>query len=554
MIFQKTNLVVFTMLTVCAQCFAQITSKMVYDPINLNGNNGFVVNAQEAKTYLGQEVAFVGDLNGDGLDDIALGDYSKTIDTMTYAGITYVIFGSKKPFTSSFDLSSLDGTNGFVVKGTAAQQRIGNSVQGLGDINGDGLDDMIIVTENSKELVIYGSRKPFPKSLTINDINGTNGFLVNLSGSANEAAGVGDINGDGISDFIIGVSFWGGQTWVIFGRNSDFPATIDGTWLDGNKGFRVAKYEANIPAFLMGSAGDINGDGLKDFIIGSWNRVACSGGSIHCPTGHYSYVIFGKNTAFKPLIYPDSLKGTDGFAISNEGGDFLSFVGNVGDINGDGIDDLFSEKSIIFGSKSPFPSIFQRKTLNGANGFTIPTTLGASPLGDLNSDGINDFLISYGDYVVYGKKNGYPDSLLVSNLDGTNGFQIKASGMNTSRNTDGNGDFNGDGKPDFIVGDPAGNRVFVFLGNPMDQYLKSEDLAHVESSSCFPNPFNHETRLSIPESAKAAKLEVYNTLGVSVDVLDFEKEIVFGKDLAPGIYYVKLNSAGQSEMIKVVKE
>lgn len=552
MIFQKTNLAVFFLLTVCAQCFAQITSKMVYDPINLNGNNGFVVNAQEAKTYLGQEVAFVGDINGDGLDDIALGDISKTIDNMTYAGITYVIFGSKKPFSNSFDLSSLDGTNGFVVKGTTAEQRIGNSVKGLGDINGDGIDDMIIVTEIRKELVIYGSRKPFPKSLTINDIDGTNGFLIVPNGSVDEAAGVGDINGDGISDFILGVPHWSGQTWVIFGRSSNFPATIDGTWLDGTKGFTVASYKASRPAYFVGSAGDINGDGLKDFIIGSWND-SCYDVNVPC-TGHYSYVVFGKKTAFKPMIYPDSLNGSNGFAISNEGGDFLSFVGNVGDINGDGIDDLFSEKSIIFGSKSPFPVIFQRKTLNGANGFTIPTTLGASPLGDLNSDGINDFLISYGDYVVYGKKSGYPDSLLVSNLDGTNGFQIKASGMNTSRNTDGNGDFNGDGKPDFIVGDPAGNRVFVFLGNPMDQYLKSEDLAHVESSSCFPNPFNHETRLSMPESAKAAKLEVYNTLGVSVDVLDFEKEIVFGKDLAPGIYYVKLNSAGQSEMIKVVKE
>jgi len=435
----------------------------VFDPttIPFNGTNGFVIPGLDAIRKLGNEVQFIGDVNNDGIEDFALGNGNEFVDTLDLAGRAYIIFGSASGFPTPFDLTTLDGTNGFIVEAIVANERRGSTIAGLGDINGDGIDDVIIGSSasNEDEIVLYGTAT-FPALITVNDISGTNGFLIDTSGS-NQAAALGDVNGDGINDFIIGTPHWLGESWIIFGRTSNFPASIDISWLDGTKGFRTDTFEGGRPAYKVGGAGDINNDGVNDMLIGSWNSASSA----------ISYALFGKNTPFDALVDITAVDGTDGFLIDNQGNNFLTFVGPIGDINDDGIDDCFSENNIILGSSTTFPDSLFMSDLNGANGFVLENhVLLAAPAGDLNLDGIDDFMVASSDnYVVYGTTGGFSPTFNPATLDGINGFHIPISGSsNIGRPVDGGKDINGDGFSDFIFGDSgfgsSTGRVYVVFG------------------------------------------------------------------------------------------
>ena len=83
-------------------------------------------------------------INGDGFDDIIIGAFQADPNGNYNAGESYVVFGAASGFGASLDLSSLDGSNGFVINGIDSRDYSGESVSGAGDINGDGFDDIII--------------------------------------------------------------------------------------------------------------------------------------------------------------------------------------------------------------------------------------------------------------------------------------------------------------------------------------------------------------------------------------------------------------------------
>ncbi len=423
----------------------------VLDVTNLSGLNGFAVPALNTGDRIGSDLDFIGDLNGDGFDDIAIGSQEQNNTGFKLGGTAYIIFGSNKPFASTFDLSSLDGTNGFIVQGIAVDERRGRVVKGLGDVNNDGIDDIVIGSEGSKHIILYGKKSRFPASIIAIDINGTNGFIIDQSG-INEITGAGDVNGDGISDIILGQAHWSEQTWVIFGKNGNFPATITSTYVDGVNGFKVSSASnTSIASFHVSSAGDINNDGYDDIIIGNWAESNTENPKL-------THVVFGRPAPFPTLIDVNTLNGTNGFAIENYSSEFLKWVGKLGDINGDGIDDIYSDNSIIMGSSMPFPAVVTKdNTLDGIKGFLIPNvSLSMSSAGDLNFDGVNDFIAiasSQESYVIFGRKNGFDATFNVADLDGTKGFKIKdLSISNIGRPVGGNHDFNGDGKADFVIG------------------------------------------------------------------------------------------------------
>ncbi|MEH1811510.1 MAG: integrin alpha [Nostoc sp.] len=181
----------------------------------LNGSNSFVINGIDSGDNLGSSVSSAGDINGDGFDDLIIGArYSDS----NGQGSSYVIFGSNSGFEDSFNLSSLNGSNGFLINGIDSGDYSGISVSSAEDINGDGFDDLIIGASRAnpngqryagESYVVFGSNSGFGASFNLSFLNGSNGFVINgitYDYSNSSVSSAGDINSDGFDDLIIGAS------------------------------------------------------------------------------------------------------------------------------------------------------------------------------------------------------------------------------------------------------------------------------------------------------------------------------------------------------------
>ncbi len=438
--------------------------------INLANFNGFSLNGAAAYDGLGHSVSGAGDINGDGFDDVIVG-----------AGASYVVFGKAAGFSATQTLSDLNGSNGFRMDGT------GGPISNAGDVNGDGFDDLIVGAPRAdnpngelsgSSYVVFGKAAGFSAALNLSDLNGSNGFrldgvaAIDFSGSSVSSAG--DVNGDGFDDLLIGARAAdsnetnSGSSYVVFGKDSGFDATLNLSSLDGSSGFRldgVGKND-NLGASVSG-AGDLNGDGFDDVIVSNY--------------GTTSYVVFGKSFGFDTTLALSSLDGNNGFRFDGTG----SSVGNAGDINGDGIDDLIAGNCIVFGKISGFSAQLDLSILDGNSGFRFDRGGSVRNAGDVNGDGFDDVIIGGGDengdgsgssYVVYGKASGFSAAIDLSNLNGSNGFRVDGtlardySGSSVSAA----GDVNGDGFDDLLIGavgaspngqKEAGSSYVVFGGN-----------------------------------------------------------------------------------------
>jgi hypothetical protein len=456
-----------------------------------DGTAGFVTNWIDFGDATGTAVAHAGDLNADGISDVAIG--AREADANGFSsGRSYVIFGRPEGFAAEFELASLleanggDGSRGFILNGTEGDGRSGE-VSAAGDVNGDGISDLAIGASDVDALgrqragethVVFGSQDGFPAEFELSSLDfagggdGSRGFVLkgarveDHSGNAVSAAG--DVNGDGFDDLIIGAKYGdppgregAGQAYVILGRGDAFPAEIDLRTLlpefggDGAIGFVINGVDGeDLAGFSVGGAGDVNGDGLDDVIVGALL------GRGSAPGSGASYVVFGRAGGFPPVFELRDLlpqaggDGSLGFvlagvALKDSSGYAVSIAG---DVNGDGIDDLIvgartadphgvekaGQTYVVFGRSNRFPPVFELKGLlaeNGGDGSAGFVLNGAEALdasgtavaaaGDVNGDGVDDVILGMHEwdpgsspgesYVIFGRRDsdgdGFADSL-----------------------------------------------------------------------------------------------------------------------------------------------
>ncbi len=292
-----------------------------------------------------------GDVNGDGYDDIIIGNPLATPDIIPErfsAGETFIIFGFSPSSPVTIDLSTTPAD--ITVCGAAAYDNSGWTVAS-GDINGDGFDDLIIGAifaspgerlYAGETYVIFSSSTP-PETVDLKtqaDITVCGAAATDYSGYALAS---GDINGDGYDDVIIGAP-WAdsggkgsaGETYVIFGSSfSSPPYTID---LSTDSADITVCGAASID--LSGCAvasGNVNGDKYDDIIIGALG--ADPGEPARYAAGE-TYVIFGDSFSSPPYTIDLSTTPADITVCGAATGDGSGWAVSSGDVNAEGYDDL----------------------------------------------------------------------------------------------------------------------------------------------------------------------------------------------------------------------
>ena len=464
----------------------------------------------------GNSVSTAGDMDGDGYADIIVGSsYYSTEDT-TWEGAAYVFRGSKEgPVIPRSQF----------LKENQGNSRYGYSVSTAGDINGDGYSDIIVGApyfdndENNEGRCFLYYGKPRTPS-TSPDWNSAND--IRDCGFASSVAGAGDVNGDGLADIMIGAHlFDNGQTnegrvFFYYGQPNDFPATTADDTLEVN-------LEGALFGSSLASAGDTNADGYDDVIVGApgyksyegivyvfrgtQTGINASGMSIIVTTGMtapqfgasvtgagdvngdgYADVLIGmpyysNARGYACLFYgsSDSITIKNGWYGSGDQDNaiFAGSVASAGDVNGDGYSDViigadgytndqdnegraYVYYGSFYGLKSENPVILEADQASAVFGTSV------SGAGDVNGDGYSDVIVGASNY-----DNGNTDEGAAFIYPGSDGglsnvpmIMVDGASQDDARfghSVSGAGDVNGDGYADVIVGAYLRDNIFHII-------------------------------------------------------------------------------------------
>jgi hypothetical protein len=410
-IYKNIILIMLVQLLIVQAVNAQFTHR--FELNDINGQNGLRINNIDAMQFMGTSVSHAGDYNADGISDIVFG-------APGLVGKTYVLFGNNTLYNSPLTVTAINGGNGFIATGIGMS---GFNVSDAGDFNGDGIDDVIITQKETPIVndpriayIVYGSDQPLLSSINLLQLDGSDGLIINKP-AANFTPGynvskAGDVNNDGFDDIMFSSYFSDhtlsndGIIYIIYGSNTHITSPFEVDQIDGSNGIILyGEASGDNAGKSLSNAGDFNGDGIDDFIITAPNSG--TNGSFSGTT----YMIFGNNNLPNPLAL-SSLNGTNGFKI--QGVSMNDFAGSAVDgnfdFNGDGVKDIiigatgsFQQAGgayVMFGRTGTYDTNVLLSGLNGANGFAIRETGSAnvtgfsvSSAGDVNGDQMDDVII-----------------------------------------------------------------------------------------------------------------------------------------------------------------
>ncbi len=404
-----------------------------------------LVESNQANAFMGRSVASAGDVNGDGYSDVIVG--AELYDNgQTDEGAAFVYHGSA---------SGINTTAATQLETNQADARTGNSVASAGDVNGDGYSDVIVgaflydngQTNEGAAFVYHGSAAGISTTAAAQvESNQASAFMGGTVASA------GDVNGDGYSDVIVAASSYDngetdeGAVFVYYGGTSGINTTV-GAFIESNQ---VSASMGN----SLASAGDVNGDGYSDIIVGS------------------QLYDNGQTNEGAAFVYHGSASGISNTAAalveSNQAGANLGFsVASAGDVNGDGYSDIIVGALFYDNGQADEGAAFVYH--GSATGLNITPAaqvesnqafaemgISVASAGDVNGDGYSDVIIGANLYdngqtdegaafVYHGSAAGISTTIatqLESNQVGaTMGYSVASAG-----------DVNGDGYSDVIVG------------------------------------------------------------------------------------------------------
>ncbi len=464
---------------------ARTTSALEKD-VSLSEATGSFLGEFEGD-YLGYSLGGAADVNADGYNDLLIGAISND-QAGNNAGKAYVVLG--RPGGWLVDAPVTDADASFVGE---QEDDIAGIVASAGDVDGDGCDDVLVGAIGSHDsrggaYLILGRESGWTpdESLSLADAS----FAGESAGdrAGNHVHGLGDVNGDGLDDFVIGArdnwNDWDsqGRVYLILGRTSGWTAdqSLAGADASFDPGFDSKGKGIGLPA------GDVDGDGREDFAL--WESYD-EDGDAH--DGTFSFLFLGQPGIDHDWDYQQA---DATFAAAS--------CGSVGDVTGDGQVDLacqtpagisdgqvylFFDAPALLGTEVEMDAA-DASYLGEEEDDHAGRSLGT---GDVDGDGMDDLLfqarhngeaaIQAGQvYLVLGKASGWAPGTSLSEADAS--WHGEAQGDEAGRAAAIVGDVNADGFDDILIGAPDNSetalnagQVYLIFGEPQPECPDDQD-------------------------------------------------------------------------------